>query len=51
MARKTSRALERLAVSPSSTAWVDQSASVSTACMKSSVTRTEWLAFWKKTEP
>ena len=20
-------------------------------CMKSSVTRTEWLAFWKKTEP
>ena len=25
-------------------------ASSTTACMNSSVTRTEWLAFWKKTE-
>ena len=33
------------------TSWVVQSASVSTARMKSSVTRTEWLAFWKKIEP
>ena len=26
------------------------SASSTTACMKASETRTEWLAFWKKTE-
>ncbi len=51
MARKTSRARSVSTVSPSSTAWVDHRASVSTACMKSSATRTEWLAFWKKTEP
>ena len=35
----------------STTEWVVQSPSVSTARMKSSVTRTEWFAFWKKTLP
>src|ERR1700691_5237535 len=35
---------------PSLTLRVHQSRSSSTARMKSSVTRTEWLAFWKKTE-
>src|SRR4029077_17616048 len=35
---------------PSVTLRVHQSRSASTACMNSSVTRTEWLAFWKKTE-
>src|ERR1041385_2529248 len=34
----------------STTARVCQSASFSTARMKSSVTRTEWLAFWNCTE-
>ena len=33
------------------TAWVVHSPSSTTACMNASVTRTEWLAFWKKTEP
>src|SRR5277367_4640320 len=35
---------------PSLTLRVHQSRSSSTACMNSSVTRTEWLAFWKKIE-
>src|SRR5712691_10885643 len=35
---------------PSVTLRVHQSRSSSTACMNSSVTRTEWLAFWKKIE-
>src|SRR5208337_537554 len=35
---------------PSVTFFVHQSRSSSTARMNSSVTRTEWLAFWKKTE-
>ena len=36
---------------PPTTAWVVHSPSRSTARMKSSVTRTEWFAFWKKTQP
>ena len=36
---------------PSTTAWVVQSLSSTTAFMNSSVTRTLWFAFWKKTEP
>src|SRR6266699_3341851 len=35
---------------PSCTFLVHQSLSSTTARMKSSVTRTEWLAFWKKME-
>src|SRR5215470_2297992 len=35
---------------PSCTFLVHQSLSSTTARMKSSVTRTEWLAFWKKIE-
>src|SRR3984893_10632470 len=35
---------------PSLTVRVHQSRSSSTACMYSSVTRTEWFAFWKKIE-
>src|SRR5215469_9662557 len=35
---------------PSFTLRVHQSRSSSTACIYSSVTRTEWLAFWKKIE-
>src|SRR6266446_3775733 len=35
---------------PSSTFFVHQSLSSTTARMKSSVTRTEWFAFWKKIE-
>src|SRR5712692_9217915 len=35
---------------PSATFFVHQSLSSITARMKSSVTRTEWLAFWKKIE-
>ena len=31
---------------PVRTSFVRQSPSLSTACMNSSVTRTEWLAFW-----
>ncbi len=49
--RKISRALYVPAGWPSLTSWVCQSASRSTACMNSSVTRTLWLAFWKKTLP
>ena len=37
-------------VSPVVTACVFHSRSSSAARMKSSVTRTEWFAFWKKTE-
>src|SRR5215468_1006506 len=36
---------------PSWTFFVHQSLSSTTARMKSSVTRTEWLAFWKKIDP
>src|SRR3954452_3330813 len=49
--RKRSRALYVSIGALSTTAWVVQSLSSTTAFMKSSVTRTEWLAFWKKTEP
>ncbi len=35
---------------PSTTAWVVQSASASTASMNASVTRTLLFEFWKKTE-
>ena len=49
--RKISRALYVPAGCPSLTSIVVQSASRSTARMNSSVTRTEWFAFWKKTEP
>src|SRR5690242_5904970 len=45
-----SRARSFSAGEPSVTLRVHQSRSASTACMNSSVTRTEWLAFWKKTE-
>src|SRR4051812_7935967 len=43
---KMSRALTVCRISPSVTARRCQSASSTTACMKSSVTRTELLAFW-----
>ena len=49
--RKMSRALYVPAGLPSLTSWVVQSASRSTAFMNSSVTRTLWFAFWKKTLP
>src|SRR5579864_3120017 len=45
-----SRARSLSAGEPSVTLRVHQSRSDSTACMNSSVTRTEWFAFWKKTE-
>src|SRR6266478_7947032 len=35
---------------PSSTFFVFFNDTATTACMKSSVTRTEWFAFWKKIE-
>ena len=44
--RMRSRALTVLTISPSVTARRCQSASSTTACMNSSVTRTELLAFW-----
>src|SRR5512144_830458 len=44
--RMTSRALNVATTWPSVTARVDQSESRWTACMNSSVTRTEWFAFW-----
>src|ERR1700744_1737049 len=50
MRRSTSRALKVSTGRPSLTARVEKSASRSTAYMKSSVTRTELLAFWKKIE-
>src|SRR3954447_19893536 len=48
--RMTSRAFSRLTGCPVATARVHHSPSLTTACMKSSVARTELLAFWKKTE-
>src|SRR5580692_2062856 len=50
ISRSKSRALYFSQGLPSLTLRVHQSRSSSTARMKSSVTRTEWLAFWKKTE-
>src|ERR1700730_11795815 len=47
---RRSRARSLSAGEPSVTLRVHQSRSASTACMNSSVTRTEWLAFWKKIE-
>src|SRR6195952_4995461 len=44
--RMSSRAFTVLMVSPVSTARSAQSASSTTACMNSSVTRTELFAFW-----
>ena len=49
--RKMSRALWVPMGAPPTTACVVQSAPDSTARMKSSVTRTEWLAFWNETLP
>src|ERR1700688_4077082 len=46
----SSRALNFSTGFPSLTLRVHQSRSSSTACMYSSVTRTEWFAFWKKIE-
>src|SRR6202521_2917275 len=45
-----SRALNLSTGFPSLTLRVHQSRSSSTACIYSSVTRTEWFAFWKKIE-
>src|SRR6185436_13072751 len=45
-----SRALYVSTTSPVTTARVDQEASFSSACMYSSLTRTELLEFWKKIE-
>src|SRR5271166_1316568 len=50
MARRISRALKRLTGWPVATPLVHQSASRPAASMKSSVARTELLAFWKKME-
>src|SRR5436305_10940535 len=49
--RMMSLALERLTGWPVATALVHQSPSLSAASMKSSVARTELLAFWKKMDP
>src|ERR1700680_4775567 len=46
----SSRALNFSHGFPSLTLRVQKSRSSSTACMNSSVTRTEWFAFWKKIE-
>ena len=51
MRRKMSRALCVPIGAPPTTAWVVQSPSASTARMNSSVTRTEWFAFWNETLP
>ena len=52
MRRKTSRAWKvSIGWCGATTAWVVHSLSSTTACMNSSVTRTLWLAFWKKTLP
>jgi len=48
--RQISRAGISRSTSPLVTARSPQIASSSTACMKSSVTRMLWLAFWKNTE-
>src|SRR2546425_6974407 len=45
-----SRALYVSTTSPVTTARVDQEASLSSACMNSSLTRTELFEFWKKIE-
>src|SRR5215475_11304846 len=45
-----SRALNVSTTSPVTTARVDQEPSFSSACMYSSLTRTELLEFWKKIE-
>src|SRR5690349_25007671 len=45
-----SRALYVSMGRPSVTAWVVHASSFSTACMNSSVTRTELFEFWKKME-
>jgi hypothetical protein len=50
MARHSSRALKVCTARPSRMARVDHSRSFCTASMKSSVTRTELLEFWKKTD-
>src|ERR1700683_4594670 len=50
ISRSRSRARNSSHGLPSFTLRVHQPRSSSTARMKSSVTRTEWLAFWKKTE-
>ncbi len=47
---QTSRALYVSMTRPSTTALVVHGLSSTTACMNSSVTRTEWLAFWNCTE-
>src|ERR1044071_5259781 len=49
--RMRSRALKRLTGWPVKTPLVHQSPSLATASMKSSVARTELLAFWKKMDP
>ena len=49
--RNTSRARSVSTGFPSTTAFVCQVPSLSTAFMNSSVTRTEWFPFWKKIEP
>ena len=46
----SSRALTVSETSPVVTSRVCHSAPLRADCMKPSVTRTEWLAFWKKTE-
>src|ERR1041385_3481313 len=46
--KSRSLALKVVTGRPSFTARVEKSVSRSTACVKSSVTRTELLAFWKK---
>ncbi len=51
ISRSSSRAFSFFTGWPEITARVHQSPSSSTACMNSSVTRTELLAFWKKMEP
>src|SRR5216683_1485483 len=50
ISRHMSRALYVSTVRPSTTAFVFHSLSSITARMKSSLTRTEWLAFWNWTE-
>ena len=49
--RKRSRALYVSIGWWPTTEWVVHSLSSTTACMKASVTRTLWFAFWKATEP
>ena len=50
ISRINSRALYRFTGWPVETERVHQSSSAAAACMKSSVARTELLAFWKKME-